>query len=150
MRSVPQTATGVPKPAAPSKNAPKAEGDEEQLEAAVACDSDEALLQQREPACACDELVQEEHREDDPADGEETVSRAVAGRQKGEAGGHVKDEESDCECGGKACECGDVSFDAKAGHGDEEDNERQGGECGGEKPGVRGVVALRPSGGENR
>ena len=59
MRMVPQTATGVPKPAAPSKNAPNAECDQEKLQAAIRCDAYEAFLQLCEPARSHGELVQE-------------------------------------------------------------------------------------------
>ena len=44
------TATGVPKPQAPSKNAPKAKGDQDELEAAVLGDAHEALLEDFEVA----------------------------------------------------------------------------------------------------
>ena len=56
-----------------------------------------------------------------------------AGCEKRQPGGHVKDEERDDECGGQARECGDMSFDAKAGHRDEKDDKRESGECGGEE-----------------
>ena len=74
---------------------------------------------------------------------------AVAGGENGEADGHVKDDERDEERGGNAGECGEVSFDPEAGHQDEKDKQRQGGEGGGEKPGACRVVALRPVAGES-
>jgi hypothetical protein len=104
-----QTATGVPKPAAPSKNAPKAK--------AIGSDACQTVLQLSESAGSHGELIQEQDREDDPTDREESVGGTVAGREKRETHRHVKDHESDCERGSKAGEGGDMPFDAEASHG---------------------------------
>ena len=53
-------------------------------------------------------------------------------------------EHCDDECGPETSEGSDVSFDAKAGHRDEENNERQSGENGGEEPRTEWIVTLKP------
>ncbi len=77
------------------KECAECEGDEEKLQAAVRGDSDETLLQEREPSSAHGELVEEEERKDDPANREESVADAVAGCEKGQAERHVEDDECD-------------------------------------------------------
>jgi hypothetical protein len=51
------TATGVPKPAAPSKNAPKAKGHQQELQAAVGRDAGDALLQHIEQPDLAGQLI---------------------------------------------------------------------------------------------
>ena len=122
------------------------ERDQEKLEAAVWGDADETVLQLRESAGADGELIQEENREDDPADGEESVADAETGCENGQADGHVKDDECDGESGGEAEQGGDVSLDAQAGHGDEKNDQWERGKCCGEQPEMCWVVALGPGG----
>ncbi len=56
----PVTATGVPKPAAPSKKATEAEGDQQKLQPAVARDRRDAVLKDRELATfSLVELIEE-------------------------------------------------------------------------------------------
>jgi hypothetical protein len=86
------------------------------LEAAVWSYAYKTILQLRESAGADGELIEEENREDDPADGEESVADAETGCQNGQPHRHVKDEECDGKSGGEAEQGGDVSFDVKAGH----------------------------------
>ena len=50
IRMAPVTATGVPKPPAPSKKAPNAKAIEQQLQAAVRGDAADRLLERGEPA----------------------------------------------------------------------------------------------------
>ena len=83
-----------------------------------ACDTDEAVLQLCEPAGANGELIQEENRKDDPADGKESVAGAEAGGEEGQAHGHVKDDESDCKRRRHASQGGEMALDSKARHGD--------------------------------
>jgi hypothetical protein len=103
-------------------------------------------LQLRESAGAEGELIEEENREDDPADGEESVADAETRCQNGQLDRHVKDGECDSESGGEAEQGGDVSFDAQAGHRYEKNDQWERGKCCGEQPEVSGVVALRPGG----
>ena len=74
------TATGVPKPAAPSKKAPKAEGDQQQLQAPVRGDVRDAVLQHLERAVLLGQPVQEDDVEHDPADRQQAEGGAVAAR----------------------------------------------------------------------
>ena len=64
------TATGVPNPAAPSKNAPRREGDEQELQTPVVADRADRALQDLELALLVRELVEKDDVEDDPADGQ--------------------------------------------------------------------------------
>ena len=85
MRMAAVTATGVPKPAAPSKKRAEAEGDEEELQAAVAGDAGQAVLQTLKEPVSTVRVVEEDDVEDDPADGEEAVGGPEPGRPRGHA-----------------------------------------------------------------
>jgi hypothetical protein len=89
-------------------------------------------------------LVEEEDRDDNPADGKETVGGTQSGCKQREARRHVEGDESDCQRGCEASESGNMSLDAKAGHRYQEHEKRQGSKSGGEKPRTGGIVALRP------
>ncbi len=71
-----ETATGVPKPAAPSKKAPK------QKAMMISCSRRSAvirahgILEDGEIAFVHREAVKEDHIDDDPADGEEAADKA--------------------------------------------------------------------------
>src|SRR5215469_13147107 len=77
------------------KEGPEAKGDEHKLEAAVGRDAEEAVLQKRESARASNEVIHEEHGEDDPADRKESVGCAVAGGKQRHECGHPEYEKSD-------------------------------------------------------
>ena len=95
MRMAAVTATGVPNPAAPSKNAPEGEGDEQELKAAVAGDPGQAGLEDGEMAFLRGQGVEEDDVQDDPADREEPVGGAENGRGAGLARGHAEDGHGD-------------------------------------------------------
>lgn len=101
-------------------------------------------MQLRESAGAEGELIEEENREDDPADGEESVADAETGCQDGQPDGHVKDGERNGESSGEAEQGGDVPFDTQARHRYEKNDQWERGECCGQQPEVRWVVALGP------
>ena len=56
----------------------------------------------------------------------------------------MKDGDGDQKRGGEAGHGGDVTLDAQNSHGSEEDDDRQGGENGGNPPVAEGIVALEP------
>jgi len=95
-------ATGVPKPAAPSKKDPKQKGDQDELEAAILRHAHEALLQDFEKAGVAGELVKEDDVENNPADGEEAVAGAEDGGLGGQASGHAEDPDGATERCGEA------------------------------------------------
>ena len=76
IRMAPVTATGVPKPAAPSKNAPKQKAISRSCRRRSRRDAGDALAQDREEPALLRELVQEDHVEDDPADRQQAVGGA--------------------------------------------------------------------------
>ena len=80
------TATGVPKPAAPSKKAPKQKGIRQDLQPPVGGDPAQRMLEDPEQAFFHRQAVEEDHVQDDPADGPEAVDRA----QGGGLGRHVR------------------------------------------------------------
>ena len=88
----PVTATGVPKPAAPSKNAPKAECDEQQLQPLIARDGGDAAAQNREQAALVRQLIEKDDVEHDPADREEAVGHAETGRGERHRRRHPEDD----------------------------------------------------------
>ncbi len=97
MRMAAVTATGVPKPAAPSKNAPREEGDEKELQAAVVADGSDRPLQDGELALFARELVEKYNVENDPADRQEAEGRAVAGREARHGNRHAVGEDGNDE-----------------------------------------------------
>ena len=68
MRIAAVTATGVPKPAAPSKKAPYGERDQQQLQPPVLRDVGDRVFLDLARAALVGELVQEDDVEHDPAD----------------------------------------------------------------------------------
>jgi len=116
------------------------------LEAAVRSYTYETILQLSESAGADGELIEEENREDDPADGEESVAYTETGCQNGQPDRHVKDGECNGEGGCETEQGGDVSFDAQAGHRCEKNDQWERGKCCRKQPEVRWVVALGPGG----
>src|ERR1700724_430026 len=80
MRIAAVTATGVPKPDAPSKKRAERKGDQQQLDAPVRAHPADRLLQRLDRAAGEGQPVHEEDVEHDPADREETDDRAEHGR----------------------------------------------------------------------
>ena len=80
IRIDPQTATGVPKPEVPSKNAPSAKSNQQQLQPAVVGDVGEAFLQGDEAACFYRQVIEKDDGNDDPANWKCAVARAIACR----------------------------------------------------------------------
>ena len=80
IRIAPVTATGVPKPAAPSKNAPKQNATSSSCSRAIVGDVRDALraASSNRPR-SFGQLIEEDDVEDDPADRQQAVGRAVAG-----------------------------------------------------------------------
>ena len=89
------TATGVPKPAAPSKKAPK----QKAMNRSCIRRSSEMprieCLQDVELALLVGELVEEDDVEDDPADRHQAEAGAVDRGHAGHAGRHAEDEDGD-------------------------------------------------------
>ena len=70
------TATGVPKPAAPSKKAPKQKAMSRSCMPPVGGDRAHGMLEDGEMAFVHREAVEEDHIDDDPADREEAADKA--------------------------------------------------------------------------
>ena len=91
------TATGVPKPAAPSKNAPKLKAMKQQLQATIVGDVTDAALENFELALLVGELVEKDHVENDPADRPQAVAGTVDRCHQSHADRHAEDEDGDQE-----------------------------------------------------
>jgi hypothetical protein len=129
------------------KESSKSEGDEKKLQAAVACDVGEAFLKCDERACLDGEVVKEDDRQDDPADGEEAVSCAVSGSSEAQADGHMKGERSNGQSGEESRPRRHVRFNAQDGHGPQQHDDRQRRKQCGYPPVAEGVVGLGPGSG---
>ncbi len=87
----PATATGVPNPAAPSMNAPKAKAISSACRRAVAGEVADGVLEELELAALHRDAVEQDGGEDHPADGKESERRAVGDGGGEPAGGHAVD-----------------------------------------------------------
>ena len=119
------TATGVPNPAAPSKNAPDREGDEQKLQAAVPGDPGQAGLEGGEMAFLLGQRIEEDDVEDDPADGEQPVGGPVRGHGRRLPGRHAEDGDGDEEGGPEPEKGGEVGPELEEGERAEQDDDRK-------------------------
>ena len=122
----------------------EAEGDEEELQAAVGSDGGDGLLHDFKLAGVDGDVVEEDGGDDDPNDFEEAVGGAVEEAGEGEGRGHVEDEDG-AEDGG--CGAGDganVGADFETGEQAEKDDDGERGDEGGEPPMMEGIVDLGP------
>jgi hypothetical protein len=103
------TATGVPKPAAPSKKAPK-EGNQQQLDAAVFGDAGKRILQHLEAAVLLGQLMQEDDVQHNPANGQQAGEAAEQGGTPRHFAGHVVDKDCNQQRCNQACACGQVGL----------------------------------------
>ena len=126
------------------KKRPKREGDQEQLQAAIVGDVGEAFLEGDEMSRLHGEVVEEDNGQNNPADGEDTVSRAVCSGGERQPDRHVKDSHGNRQRGEQAGEGCHMSLEAQNRHGAEQHHDGQGGNHGGEPPMAHGIVALRP------
>ena len=108
IRIAPVTATGVPKPDAPSKNAPKEKATSSSCSRRSSVTCGDALAQHVEQPALVGQLVQEDHVEDDPADRQQPVGGAVAGGGERHRRRHVERADRDGERRGEAGERGVV------------------------------------------
>ena len=90
----PVTATGVPNPPAPSKKAPKEKATRE-LEATIRREVADGLLKRGEPSFLHRQPVEENHVQDDPADGKHACDDAEERRADGKPGRHGEQEDGD-------------------------------------------------------
>ena len=89
----------------------EAEGDEEELEAAVWGDGGDGLLHDFKLAGFDGDVVEKDGGDDDPNDFEEAVGGAVEEAACGHLGGHVEDEDgAEDGCGG-AGDCAEMRAD---------------------------------------
>src|SRR5271163_4001198 len=80
----------------------KAEGDEEELEAAVGSDGGDGLLHDFELAGFDGDVIEEDGGDDDPDDFEKSEGRAIEKAGEGELCGHAKDKHGAEQSGGSA------------------------------------------------
>jgi hypothetical protein len=133
------TATGVPNPAAPSKNAPK-----QQLQPPVVGDAGDTALQYLEEPRVGGELVHEDHVEHDPADGQQAEERAQQRRLAGHFRGHAVDEDRHRERDGEPGERGPVGLDVEEREAAQQHQDGQRRAERGQPGVVQRIVDLRP------
>lgn len=138
------TATGVPKPAAPSKKAPKQKAMSSSCRRRVLCDAGQAVLEDLEQPPLLRQAVKKDDVEDDPADGEQPVGRAEKSHGPGFARRHAKGQDGDEERRGQAEQGGQVRLNPEEGERAEQDDDGESGEQSGRDPTAQRVVGLTP------
>ena len=77
-------------PRGPFKKCAKRERDEQELQARVLCDARHAFLQNLEPSCFTGHSVHKNHVQDNPSDGEQSVTGSIYGANTRHLYRHVK------------------------------------------------------------
>ena len=109
MSMAPAMATGRAEARRALDEGAEAEADEQELDAAVVRDAGDGVLDHFEITRLHGDVVDEDGAQDDPADGQQPVGRAVGrGRQERELRRHPVDEDRDGERRGKAQDGGPV------------------------------------------
>ena len=139
-------ATGAPKPAHPSRNAPK------QNAISSACKRRSAVMDSMlrvtvgEAAAFDAQVVQEHGGNQNPADGEQAVDHAVDGGQGGQFDRHPEGEGRDQKRDDQGGDGGEMTGDLAADEQREQDDDRQNGHGGGGREVVERVGRLLPHG----
>src|SRR5271167_2124480 len=123
----------------------KAEGDEEELEAAVGSDGGDGLLHDFELAGFDGDVVEKYGGDDDPDDFEEAVGGAVKKAADSHLRGHVEYEDGAENCSGGASDGAEVRANFEAGEQAEKNHDGQSGDQRGKPPMAQGIVNLIPS-----
>src|SRR5271163_4699904 len=127
----------------------KAEGDEEELEAAVGSDGGDGLLHDFELAGFDGDVVEKDGRDDDPDDFKEAVGGAVEKTADGHLSRHVEDEDGAENGGGGAGDGAEMRANFEAGEQTEKNDDGESGDERREPPMAQGIIDLIPSHGQS-
>ena len=140
----PVTATGVPNPRRPFEEGSEGEGDEEQLKATIRRDVADRLLKRREPSFLHRQPVEENHVQDDPADGKHAGDDAEERRADGKAGRHGEQEDGDRDRRHQGDDGGNMGLHLAGCDHRQKKDDGNGGSDGGQSCAAEGIIDLTP------